>query len=289
VGGGGGGGSGNGSGSGGKDKVNQDAASDIAESASGWRRFLNSPALRAGRQCVVPDLARVGAAVEDDVLNSTLPRGGHGNNNAVDADALPLPPSPLELARAGAEGAKAAAAGASGGARPEQQQQQQQQQRRQAWRRRYPAVDWLGTDVSWLHEPEFSSIMLQVGPGARPAGAAARLGAAAISGAAFLLLGVPSWLPPQTLHAIPLCQVPQHAFAAQHCAPHRPPPAPASLPPARNSSPPSPRLSLRRAPCAPAAARVVSPTTCSLIIKEPWWPWGFLQMSLPAATASLCC
>jgi hypothetical protein len=125
-----------------------DAADDVAESASGWRRFLNAPELRRGRQCIVPDLARVGAAVEDDVLNGTLPRGPAAGNDA-DTDAIPQPPTPLALAQRARGGG-----GGSGGAGAVARR-----------RRRYRAVDFLAADLSWLQEPEFSSIMLQVGDG----------------------------------------------------------------------------------------------------------------------------
>jgi hypothetical protein len=85
---------------------------ELADSSAGWARFLASTALRRGRQCVVPGLARVKPAARG--------RGG-----------------PVV---GGAAGGKATEGGGT----------------------ELTGVDWMQADVSWVMEPSYSQVVLQV-------------------------------------------------------------------------------------------------------------------------------
>lgn len=114
----------------------------LADSGPGWQRFLLAAALRRGRQCVVPELPRIRTA------QASRPVAGSSSASPSPEDgAARGPPTPFELAARDAAGSSADAAAAP--AAPPR------------------ALDWLEADLSWLLEPHYSSIVLQVRLSAR--------------------------------------------------------------------------------------------------------------------------
>jgi len=122
----------------------------VADSSAGWSRFLWSKALRRGRQCVVPELPRLrsAAAAVETASSSNSSHSGKtkssskrkGSSSGSDDSSYLVPPTPFELAAAASKAAASQVVGS----------------------KQFGGVDWMHADVSWLMEPHYSAVILEV-------------------------------------------------------------------------------------------------------------------------------